>query len=85
MDSVIFKYSKLDIVVLVQLQYLLHLLESGEQLQMVLGKLQVIAYEHGIREKCPLPGVIQRICAVNNLDQSVREDREPQVLNLEPN
>ena len=62
-----------------------HLLKSGELLQMVLGRLQVIAYEHGIREKSPLPGVIQRICAVNNLDQSVREDREPQVLNLEPN
>ena len=62
-----------------------HLLKSGELLQMVLGRLQVIAYEHGIREKCPLPGVIQRICAVNNLGQSVREDREPQVLKLEPN
>ena len=62
-----------------------HLLKSGELLEMVLGRLQVIAYEHGIREKSPLPGVIQRICAVNNLDQSVREDREPQVLNLEPN
>ena len=61
-----------------------HLLKSGELLQMVLGRLQVIAYEHGIREKSPLPGVIQRICAVNNLGQSVREDSEPQVRNLEP-
>ena len=61
-----------------------HLLKSGELLQIVLGRLQVIAYEHGIRVKSPLPGVIQRICAVNNLGQSLREDREPQVLKLEP-
>ena len=60
-----------------------HLLKSGELLQMVSGRMQVIAYEHGIRENSPLPGVIQRICAVKNLELSSREDRDPPNCSLE--
>ena len=60
-----------------------HLLKSGELLQMVSGRMQVIAYEHGIRENSPLPGVIQRICAVNNLELSSREDGDPPNCSLE--
>ncbi|NQV47252.1 MAG: methyltransferase domain-containing protein [Rhodospirillaceae bacterium] len=43
-----------------------HLLKSGELLDVAAGHLQVIAYEHGIIEKGPIPGVIQRISAVRD-------------------
>jgi len=43
-----------------------HLLKDGELLELVSGSMQVIAYEHGIVEAGPLPGVKQRICAVND-------------------
>ncbi len=45
-----------------------HLLKSGELLDAVNGRLQVLAYEHGIIEKGPIPGVIQRICAINETE-----------------
>ncbi len=54
-----------------------HLLKSGELLELVSGRLQVVAYEHGITEQGPLPGVVQRVCAINNLDLSDRNDGEP--------
>lgn len=41
-----------------------HLLKSGELLGAVEGAMQVVAYEHGLVESGPLPGVIQRICAI---------------------
>ena len=40
------------------------LLAPGELLEMVQGRLQVVAYEHGAVSK-PRPAVVQRICAVN--------------------
>ncbi len=40
-----------------------HLLEEGELLDIVRGRLSVIAYEHGPVERSPTPGIIQRICA----------------------
>jgi len=43
-----------------------HLLKSGELLQAVEGRLNVVGYEHGIVEKGPLSGVIQRIAAVRD-------------------
>lgn len=53
-----------------------HLLANGELLDIVQGRLQVVAYEHGLVEapfpKRPFPGIIQRICATN--DRTVRED-----------
>ena len=46
-----------------------HLLSNGELLEIVRGRLQVVAYEHGFVESPfadrPYPGVVQRICAVN--------------------
>lgn len=45
-----------------------HLLNDGELLEVTRGRLRTVAYEHGVVESGPLPGVIQRICAVN--DQS---------------
>jgi len=54
-----------------------HLLMSGELLELVKGRFQVVAYEHGWIDKGPLPGVTQRICAVNNLGVSERENGEP--------
>ncbi len=54
-----------------------HLLKSGELLDLVDGKMQVIAYEHGIIERGPLPGVVQRICAVKDLNSSERKDGDP--------
>jgi len=44
-----------------------HLLKSGELLELVRGRLQVVAFEHGMKDSKPLPGVVQRICAVNDL------------------
>jgi len=54
-----------------------HLLKSGELLDAVAGKLQVVAYEHGRVEQTDIPGVKQRICAVKDLGASTREDGEP--------
>ncbi len=61
-----------------------HLLKSGELLDLVHGRMQVIAYEHGIVEKGPIPGVIQRLCAVNDRDASQREDGEPEPHKVHP-
>ena len=61
-----------------------HLLCSGELLDLVRGRLQVIAYEHGIVQRGALPGVIQRLCAVNDLDTGSREDGEPEPHRVPP-
>jgi hypothetical protein len=42
-----------------------HLLEPGELLEVVRGKLRVLAYEDLIVSE-PRPAVIQRICAIND-------------------
>jgi len=55
-----------------------HLLKSGELLEAIRGKLQVIAYEHGIDERTPLPGVKQRLCAINAASSPDRDDGEPE-------
>ncbi|MBT3558407.1 MAG: class I SAM-dependent methyltransferase [Rhodospirillales bacterium] len=54
-----------------------HLLRAGELLELVQGRLQVVAYEHGLVETGDIPGVKQRLVAVNDLGQSAREDGEP--------
>lgn len=41
-----------------------HLLEEGELLRLVEGRLTVVAFEQGIIERAPRPGVVQRLCAV---------------------
>lgn len=41
-----------------------HLLRAGELLDAFAGRLQVVAYEHGLRRD-PKPRVVQRIAAVN--------------------
>jgi len=61
-----------------------HLLKSGELFEVVAGKLQVVAYEHGRVEQTDIPGVKQRICAVNDLGASTREDGEPPAHPLSP-
>ena len=43
------------------------LLRRGELLEWVSGKLQVVAYEHGIEDGEGSRSVVQRICAVNDL------------------
>lgn len=57
-----------------------HLLMNGELLELARGRLQVVAYEHGRIKTGSLPGVTQRICAVNNLNSGNREDGEPEPL-----
>ncbi len=52
-----------------------HLLRAGELLAAVRERLQVVAYEHGRVARNPIPGVVQRICAVNDLGP--RGDGEP--------
>ena len=54
-----------------------HLLKSGELLEMARGRLQVIAYEHGIIKSTDIEGVKQRLCAVNDLGASERDDGDP--------
>ena len=54
-----------------------HLLKSGELLDLVQRRLQVVAYEHGITKAADMDGVKQRICAVNDLGASTRNDGEP--------
>ena len=54
-----------------------HLLRSGELLDAVAGRLQVVAYEHGRVEAADIPGVKQRLCAVKDLELSVRDDGDP--------
>ncbi len=54
-----------------------HLLASGELIDVVGGRLQIVAYEHGLVESGPLPGVIQRICAINDRGRCDRADGEP--------
>jgi len=53
-----------------------HLLKSGELLGLVRDRLQVVAYEHGIVGEEPA-GVKQRICAVNDLTLTTRDDGDP--------
>ncbi len=54
-----------------------HLLKAGELLDVVTGRLQVVAFEHGLVQSGDIPGVKQRLVAVNDLGMSVREDGEP--------
>jgi len=54
-----------------------HLLKSGELLDAMSVKLQVVAYEHGLVKNADITGVKQRLCAVNDLGVSTREDGEP--------
>ena len=54
-----------------------HLLKSGELLELANNRLQIVAYEHGIIKAVDIEGVKQRMCAVNNLSNSVRDDGEP--------
>ncbi|MEK7820812.1 MAG: SAM-dependent methyltransferase, partial [Pseudomonadota bacterium] len=55
-----------------------HLLKNGELLDVVRGRLHVVAYEHGIVEGDDIPGVKQRLAAVNASGRSTREDGEPE-------
>lgn len=43
-----------------------HLLERGELLDLVRGRLSVIAFEEGVIEDDPFAGIKQRLCAVND-------------------
>jgi len=54
-----------------------HLLRSGELIALVGDRLQIVGYEHGFVADGPLPGVIQRVCAVNDRGRSRRPDGEP--------
>ncbi len=42
-----------------------HLLRDGELIDLVKDRFRIVCFEQGLVEKGPLPGVIQRICAVN--------------------
>lgn len=61
-----------------------HLLQSGELLNLVGGRMQVVAYEHGRIDITDIPGVKQRLCAVKDLERSTRDDGEPPAHSLTP-
>ena len=61
-----------------------HLLRSGELLNLVGGRMQVVAYEHGRFDFTDIPGVKQRLCAVKDLERSTRDDGEPPAHSLTP-
>jgi SAM-dependent methyltransferase len=54
-----------------------HLLRSGELLDLAAGRLQVLAYEHGLIEADGLPCVRQRLIGVRDLALSKRDDGDP--------
>lgn len=60
-----------------------HLLRAGELLELARGRLQVVAYECGVVDEAPA-GVKQRLCAVNDLGLSDREDGTPPAHPLAP-
>ncbi len=43
-----------------------HLLKAGELLEVMQGKLQIVAYEHGATHTDEPPAIKQRICAMNS-------------------
>jgi len=59
-----------------------HLLRSGELLDAVRGRLQVVGYEHGCVHNGDIDGVKQRLCAVHDLTDSTRDDGEPRAHDL---
>ena len=59
-----------------------HLLKSGELLEIVRERLQVVAYEHGIVDEGVRPGVKQRICAVKTPSAPDQDDGEPEPMHL---
>lgn len=61
-----------------------HLLRSGELLEAVGGTLQIVAYEHGLVQHADIPGVKQRLVAVNDLSLSTRTDGQPTPHPLSP-
>ena len=61
-----------------------HLLRNGELLKEIDGKLQIIAYEHGRVDIADIPGVKQRICAINDLKLEAVPNRDPPVHALYP-
>ena len=60
------------------------LLRSGELLNLVGGRMQVVAYEHGLLETTNIPVVKQRLCAIKDLERSIREDGDPPAHALTP-
>ncbi|MEK9752595.1 MAG: class I SAM-dependent methyltransferase [Rhodospirillaceae bacterium] len=61
-----------------------HLLKSGELLAAVAGRMQVVAYEHGVIQAADIPGVKQRLCAIKDLANPKREDDDPPPHSLAP-
>lgn len=61
-----------------------HLLRAGELLNAVGERLQIVAYEHGRLDVGDIPGVKQRLCAVNDLTIGTRDDGEPDAHPLNP-
>lgn len=55
------------------------LLRQGELLQLVAGRLNVLAFEQGLVER-PKPAVVQRICATRRGVEDCRLDLPPQAL-----
>lgn len=53
------------------------LLRSGELLELARGRLQVVAYEHG-EVASPKAAVVQRICAVTDLEPGAGLDGDPE-------
>ena len=60
-----------------------HLLADGELLERVQGRLNVVAYEHGITEIGGEPAVVQRLVAVNGVSEAKRGG-EPEPRPLRP-
>ena len=54
-----------------------HLLKSGELIDTFHKTLRIIAYENGKIEKTKIPGVKQRIVAINNLNSKGKSNKNP--------
>ncbi|MDP6787515.1 MAG: class I SAM-dependent methyltransferase [Rhodospirillales bacterium] len=58
-----------------------YLLRSGELLDLGSGRLQVVAYEHGIAAGNSHSKVVQRLCAVNDGGTATGGDCDPYAIN----
>ena len=61
-----------------------YLLRPGELLDMGRGRLQVVAYEHGVAAGNSRSKVVQRLCAVNDLGTVARKDADPNPHSIDP-
>ena len=62
-----------------------HLLKCGELINIFHKKLKIIAYEHGKTENTEIPGVKQRIVAINDLGNKSKPNKKLKLYSIDEN